>query len=65
MKQGTGNFPTKAGHFDHRMGLYFLTKRNKICQQVFSVYKLLFDVQKMLCLKACRRQQKPAKYAHM
>ena len=49
-KYGAWNFPTKAGHFDHRIGLYFLPKWNKICQQVTSVYKLLFDVQKMLPL---------------
>ena len=47
MKYGTWNFPTKPGHFDHRIGLYFLPKWNKICQQVTSVYKLLFDAQKI------------------
>ena len=50
MKYGTWNFPAKAGHFDHRIGLYFLTKWNKICQQVTSVYKLLLDGQKILPL---------------
>ena len=46
MKYGTWNFPTKAGHFDHRIDLYFLPKWNKIWQQVTSVYQLLFDAQK-------------------
>ena len=66
MKYGTWNFPAKAGHFDHRIGLYFLTKWNKICQQVTSVYKLLLDGQKFsLCPKVCWRQQKSVKYAPM
>ena len=47
MKYGPWNFATKAGHFDHRIGLYFLPKWNKICQQVTSVYKILFDAQKI------------------
>ena len=47
MKYGAWNFRTKAGYFDHRIGLYFLPKRNKIGQQVTSVYKLLFDAQKI------------------
>ena len=47
MKEGTWNFPTKAGHFDHTIGPYFLAKWNKICQQVTLVYKLLFVVRKM------------------
>ena len=38
MKEGTWNFPTKAGHFDHTIGPYFLAKWNKICQQVTLVY---------------------------
>ena len=47
MKYGSWNFPTKARHFDHRIDLYFLPKWNKICQQVTSVYELLFDAQKI------------------
>ena len=50
MKYGVWNFHTKAGYFDLRIGLYFLPKRNKICQQVTSVYKLLFDAQKITSL---------------
>ena len=47
MKYGSWNLPTKTGYFDQRIGLYFLPKWNKICQQVTSVYKLLFDAQKI------------------
>ena len=47
MKCGTWNFPTKTSHFDHRIGFYFLPKWNKMCQQVTSVYKLLFGAQKI------------------
>ena len=49
MKYSSWNFPTntKAGYFDHGIGPYFLPKWNKICQQVTSVYKLLFDAQKI------------------
>ena len=52
MKYSSWNFPTntKAGYFDHGIGPYFLPKWNKICQQVTSVYKLLFDAQKIIPL---------------
>ena len=53
IKYGTWNFPTKARHFDHMIGIYFLPKWNKICQQVTSVYELLFDVQKIPPLSKC------------
>ena len=66
MKYGTWNFPTKARHFDHSIGLYFSPKWNKICQQVTSVYKLLLDAQKILPLpESLLSQQKSAKYALM